>query len=253
MTRQSIWQVTADEYADWVPKDLQNRYASALDTLAEYIVTSLWDCDAGIWRSPSGDEQRRRMSLGYLGKILVLECEKFRLRPRETATVHNNRGSAAHRRAIAKKLSHVITFLKRGDSDAIAATVTANEHLKPVSSKPPPVGLTSPAQHDLWWSLPPTLSPATLAAALSAMVATLEYTDHRAQPRGRHEAVETALSRALVNMLRTATGASTDYQIGGLTSGGKPLYRIATQFVVTAGWTMTPETMKSRLEATPHA
>lgn len=237
------------EFAFDAPSEMDNdRYGPALDLLARKIESHLWDCNGGLWEPRGGDDVRHKLSLAWLGLLLVSECEEARL-PRDRAPpALVRRLAAAKRRKLVKDIRSVAKSLKAGSPEIFMATFAASKHVVPS-----PASYREPT-HRLAL-LNRQLTSSKLGDALLAIAHELDGQDHRRKPRGRREQPETTLAAALVTWLRVATGASWSYQRGdSVPAGGQPLHEVAAAFLQAAGWPdMTGPTIKSRLESKTRA
>jgi len=249
------WRAATDELSVFVSSDLQDRYGAALDLLADRAGKVIWDCVAGHWQPPSGDAERKRVSIAWLGRTLVDACEQSRLSRGAKCSRGQSKGarrlSAADRRRMTKQLRSLADALGEGAEEAFWMTQAAADVLSPSPRgiEPAPEGLEK-MERLAWEKSERRLKPRHLAAALAAMADAIDGADYREQPRGRSEAPETALGVALVTWIRASTGAPMRYLRGEqILMGGRPLWEAATAFVIAAGWRMESGTLRSRIEA----
>jgi hypothetical protein len=249
----SAWQDATGEFAELVPVEGFARYAAALDLLTKQVEPHLWDCNGGIWEPPGADAVRRRLSLAWLGHLLVECCERTRVEPVSAHPSLPARLPAARRRKIAADMTSVALALKAGGYEIAKAVIAARKHIEPSAGSlmPPPPDLTHCMELKAWTSSERRLTPNKLADALLAAAEELDGKDYRTRPRGRREGTDTALATEVVTWLRVATGAPWHHQWDGrVPAGGRPSYDVAAEFLAAAGWKQTTATViKYRLEA----
>jgi hypothetical protein len=251
----NTWRDATGEFAMNVPVEMDSRYGQALDLLACKVQSHIWDCNGGIWEPRSGDAVRHRLSLAWLGRLLVTECEQARLPRDRTRPTLSRRLTAAKRRKLVKDMRSVAKVLRAGSPEIFMATFAASKHVvpSPASDDPIPAGLL-PMEMRAWLKSQRRLTSSRLGDALLAIAGDLDGIDHRRKPLGRREQPETTLAAALVTWLRAATGGPYSYQRGEpIPTGGRPFYEVVVAFVKAAGWSMTDSLLKSRLEARQRA
>jgi hypothetical protein len=250
-----IWRAATGEFHINVPAEMDGQYGSALDLLALKVQPHLWDCSGGHWEPRGEDDARHRLSLAWLGCLLVNECEKARpARRRTLPSKLARRLTAAKRSKLIKEIRSVAEMLKDGSLELFMAMSAASKYVvpSPASDDPIPPGLS--AEMRAWLRSNRRLTTSKLADALLAIAHELDGQDHRRNPLGQHERPETTLAAALVTWLRVATGAPWGRQHGEpIPTGGRPLNEVAAAFVRAAGWSMTDSIIKSRLESKKRA
>ena len=240
----SLWRAATDGVLADIPAEIQQRYAEALDLLAEKVGPDLLDCHGGTWEARGDDELRHKISLVFLAKNVISKCELARSAPADEHPRSNE--STGHltsvdRQRIARNIDAVVADLKRGGfpiRQAILRSALRFVTPHPDTSEPegpPRDGLTN-AQWRLFHQVRrPTTS---FIAALEALARDLASQDDRpAALRRRQANEETQLAAQLVELLREAT------------KDDQPFYRVVATFVSAAGWRIAPKTIKKRLEA----
>jgi hypothetical protein len=246
------WKSTIGEVAVIAP-DLEKRYGDALDLLAKEAAPHILDCDGGIWTSRSADTGRHKLSLAWLGNLLVTECENARLAAAAVSPAPVNLRpptAGRSRQKLVKDMRSVARALTKNPDISLDAIQAATKYV--VSSPSVINSRFASVSAGMRWTQP-LLTRSDLASALRAISDVMENLDRRSTTR-RSEMPETSLARILVTELRVATGAPGSYQNGGpIPRGGKPLYDVVTAFLNAAGWSMDVGTIKSRIEAKPRA